>query len=80
MIGTRIIARLEKGLTSATHVVDIRGMGCMTGIELNQPCKSLFATADSVIRLFPPFTLVDEKVDLLITILVPLSRDFKSDQ
>jgi acetylornithine aminotransferase len=90
-IGTRIIAGLEKGLTSATHVVDIRGMGCMIGIELNQPCKSLFAaaiekgllinvTADSVIRLLPPFILTDEEVDLLITILVPLIRDFKSDQ
>ena len=89
-IGTRIIAGLEKGLTSATHVVDIRGMGCMIGIELNQPCKSLFAaaiekgllinvTADSVIRLLPPFILTDEEVDLLITILVPLIRDFKSD-
>jgi len=90
VIGERLIAGLKEGLSTASHVVDIRGIGCMIGIELNQPCKSLFAaaiekglliniTADSVIRLLPPFIMTDEETDMLIAILVPLIINFESD-
>jgi len=60
------------------------------GIELNKPCKSLFATAmaaglvinvtdDSVIRLLPPFIMTDGEADQVVAILAPLIKDFKQD-
>ncbi|MFB0990085.1 MAG: aminotransferase class III-fold pyridoxal phosphate-dependent enzyme, partial [Porticoccaceae bacterium] len=78
------------GLSSSSHVLHIRGRGCMIGIELNKPCKSLFmaamekgliinVTADSVIRLLPPFVMTDDEVDQVVAILVPLIKDFKKD-
>lgn len=89
-IGDRLIAGLQEGLSSSSHVVDIRGLGCMIGVELNKPCKSLFiaamekgliinVTADSVIRLLPPFVMTDDEVDQVVAILVPLIKDFKKD-
>lgn len=89
-IGDRIMAGLKEGLSSSSHVLDVRGIGCMIGIELNKPCKSLFlaamekgliinVTADKVIRLLPPFVMTDDEVDQMVTILVPLIKDFKQD-
>jgi acetylornithine aminotransferase len=90
VIGDRILDGLEKGLSESDHVLDIRGIGCMIGIELNKPCKSLFmaamekgliinVTADKVIRLLPPFVMTDDEVDQVLAILVPLIKDFKKD-
>lgn len=90
VLGKRIMAGLEKKLSSVSHVKNIRGLGCMIGIELDRPCKSLFktamdnglvinVTADSVIRLLPPLILTDEEADKLVSILVPLIRDFNQD-
>ena len=89
-LGDRIISRLRAELTSTPHVLDIRGRGCMIGIELDRPCKSLFkaamdngliinVTADSVIRLLPPFIMSDEEADQLVEILLPLIKDFDKD-
>tara|TARA_B110000240_G_C13503142_1_gene454813 strand:+ start:523 stop:1731 length:1209 start_codon:yes stop_codon:yes gene_type:complete len=89
-IGDRLMAGLKEGLSSSSHVLHIRGRGCMIGIELNKPCKSLFmaamekgliinVTADSVIRLLPPFVMTDDEVDQVVAILVPLIKDFKKD-
>ena len=89
-IGDRLMAGLKEGLSSSSHVLHIRGRGCMIGIELNKPCKSLFmaamekgliinVTADSVIRLLPPFVMADDEVDQVVAILVPLIKDFKKD-
>ena len=90
VIGDRILDGLKKGLSESDHVLDIRGIGCMIGIELNKPCKSLFmaamekgliinVTADKVIRLLPPFVMTDDEVDQVLAILVPLIKDFKKD-
>ena len=89
-LGDRIISRLQAELTGTPHVLDIRGRGCMIGIELDRPCKSLFkaamdngliinVTADSVVRLLPPFIMSDEEADKLVEILVPLIKDFDKD-
>ena len=90
VIGDRILDGLKKGLSESDHVLDIRGIGCMIGIELNKRCKSLFmaamekgliinVTADKVIRLLPPFVMTDDEVDQVLAILVPLIKDFKKD-
>ena len=87
IIGERIINSLRSQLSHCKHVQEIRGLGCMIGIQLDRPCKSLFAqamdnglviniTADSVIRLLPPLILSDEEA---VSILVPLVDQFTQD-
>ena len=89
-LGDRIMHGLRDALAGVDHVKEIRGMGCMIGIELAKGCKSLFATAmkhgliinvtaDSVIRLLPPLVMTDHEADQLVDILAPLIRDFKQD-
>ena len=89
-LGDRIMNGLSKILANVNHVKEIRGMGCMIGIELDKPCKSLFAaamdkgliinvTAESVVRLLPPLIMTDDEADQLVDILAPLIRDFKQD-
>ncbi|MDG1310865.1 MAG: aspartate aminotransferase family protein [Porticoccaceae bacterium] len=89
-LGERIMAALKYGLADIDHVKEVRGRGCMIGVELTKPCKSLFmaamdkgliinVTADSVIRLLPPFVMTNEEADQLVSILVPLIKDFKKD-
>ena len=90
IIGKSIMHGLELRLKNATNVSDIRGKGCMIGIQLDRPCKSLFnsaldkgllinVTADSVIRLLPPLIMSDNQIDLLVNILAPLILDFVED-
>ena len=89
-LGDRIKAGFKQALADCGHVKEIRGMGCMIGIELNRPCKSLFktamdagliinVTADSVIRLLPPMIMSDCEADQLVAILAPLIKDFEQD-
>ena len=89
-LGDRIMAGFRTALAGVEHVVDIRGKGCMIGIELNKPCKSLFpaamaagliinVTADSVIRLLPSFIMTDDEADQVVAILAPLIKDFTQD-
>ena len=89
-LGDRIMSGLRTALANIDHVKEVRGMGCMIGIELDKPCKSLFAaamdqgliiniTADSVVRLLPPLIMTDDEADQLVDILAPLIRDFKQD-
>ena len=90
VLGDRIMAGFKKALADVEHIVEIRGKGCMIGIELNKPCKSLFpaamakgliinVTADSVIRLLPPFVMTDDEADQVVAILAPLIKDFTQD-
>jgi len=90
VVGERIMSGLRSELAGVEHVTDIRGLGCMIGIELNKPCKSLFGmamskglvinvTAESVIRLLPPFIMTDDEADLLVAILAPLIKAFNKD-
>ena len=62
----------------------------MIGVELNRPCKSLFAaamakgliinvTADSVVRLLPPLIMSDSEADQVVAILAPLIKHFAAD-
>ena len=89
-LGDRIINNLKTELADTDHVLEIRGRVCMIGIELDKPCKSLFmaamekgliinVTADSVIRLLPPFVMTSDQADQLVDILVPLIKDFDKD-
>jgi acetylornithine/N-succinyldiaminopimelate aminotransferase len=89
-VGKLIMQKLKHELSDVEHVLDIRGLGCMVGIQLDRPCKSLFSqalesgliiniTADCVIRLLPPLIMTDEQTDILISILSPLIKKFNRD-
>lgn len=90
LIGERIMSGLKAQLEGVEHVVAIRGKGCMIGIELNKPCKSLFAaamaagliinvTSDTVVRLLPPLIMSDSEADQVVSILAPLIKHFTAD-
>ena len=87
-IGDIIMQGLNKELAGLEHVKEIRGQGCMIGIELTKPCKSLYTqalekgliinvTADSVIRLLPPMIMTDDQAHQVVSILAPLIKDFQ---
>lgn len=85
--GEFIRSELTRRLTCVKGVKEVRGMGLMIGIELEQPCGDLVqqalergllinVTAENVIRLLPPLTLSMEEAGLLLDTLVPLIREF----
>ena len=87
-IGDIIMQGLATELSGVDHVKEIRGCGCMIGIELSKPCKSLYTdalkqgliinvTAESVIRLLPPMIMTDQEAEQVVSILAPLIRDFQ---
>ncbi len=66
----QLIDLLNQGLKNNRYVVDIRQLGLLVGIELNQNCQSLVkqaldqhllinVTAEKVVRLLPPI-IIDE--------------------
>ena len=87
-IGDIIMQGLATELSGVDHVKEIRGCGCMIGIELSKPCKSLYTdalkqgliinvTAESVVRLLPPMIMTDQEAEQVVSILAPLIRDFQ---
>jgi acetylornithine aminotransferase len=59
----------------------------MIGVELDRPCGELVGqareagllinvTADSVIRLLPALTITEAQADQVVSLLVPLIRQF----
>jgi len=87
-IGDTIMQGLAAELSGVDHVKEIRGCGCMIGIELSKPSKSLYTdalkqgliinvTAESVVRLLPPMIMTDQEAEQVVSILAPLIRDFQ---
>lgn len=87
-IGDIIMQGLASELKDVEHLKDIRGCGCMIGVELTKPCKSLYTealkqgliinvTAESVIRLLPPMIMTDQEAHQVVSILAPLIKDFQ---
>jgi acetylornithine/N-succinyldiaminopimelate aminotransferase len=86
-IGALILAGLREGLAGIPGVIEIRGQGLMIGIELDRPCGDLVAraleagllinvTMDKVVRLLPPLVINEPEARQLLSLLVPLVRDF----
>jgi len=84
---TELSTRINEGLHSRLHnrpgVVEIRGKGLMIGIELEQPCTELVGkaleagllinvTANTVVRILPPYILTDEQADEIVDTLSSL--------
>lgn len=81
--GDRLRAGLRDGLAGVPGVVEVRGLGLITGIELDRPAGGvvgrareaglliLTAGAGNVIRLVPPLVLSPAEADEAVAKLVP---------
>jgi len=89
-VGAHLRAALERNLGGLQGVVEIRGQGLMLGIELDRSCGVIMnraleaglllsVTADRVIRLVPPLILTEAQADEIVSLLVPLVRDFLAE-
>jgi acetylornithine/N-succinyldiaminopimelate aminotransferase len=85
VVGAYLQGLLKRELAGVAGVKEIRGMGLMIGVELDQPCGALVGqcaekgllisvTADSVIRMVPPLILTMAEADEIVAILVPIVR------
>ena len=74
-------------LSGVHGVVQVRGLGLMTGIELDRSCGDLVrlalargllinVTADKVVRLLPPLVMKREEAQQLIEMLSKLIKEF----
>ncbi|MCQ8103947.1 acetylornithine transaminase [Methylomonas sp. SURF-2] len=84
--GKRICDVLSQLLEGHPHIVSIRHLGLMIGIELDTPCTELVGkalakgllinvTADSTIRLLPPLVIDDAQIELLTDTLSVLIKE-----
>jgi acetylornithine/N-succinyldiaminopimelate aminotransferase len=85
-LGERIRRGLEQQLKDWQTVKDIRGLGLMIGIELDQPCSQVVeagkelgllcnVTAGNTIRLLPPLILSNDQADEIIRTVALLVRN-----
>ena len=76
-LGARIVDGFEQQLAGDNRVKEIRGLGLMLAIELNEDAPELVAagleagvlvnvTQGNIIRMLPPLTLTDEEADELV--------------
>ncbi|MGE0384590.1 MAG: aspartate aminotransferase family protein [Gammaproteobacteria bacterium] len=90
-LGARMMAGLRELLEGHNIVREVRGKGCMIGIELAEPCGELVqrgiesgilinVTADRVIRLLPPLTLTDAEADQIVAKVGALVRGFAAGE
>ncbi len=86
-LGERITQGLRTKLKENSSVTDIRNLGLMIGIELNQPCAPIVGnalehglllnvTADSVVRLLPPLILSNDEADQIAEQVALLINQF----
>jgi len=89
-VGAHLMDALKRELGELPGVKDIRGQGLMIGIELDRPCGVILnraleagvllsVTADTVVRLLPPLIFTMAEADELVSILVPIVRQFLSE-
>lgn len=86
-LGTRLLEGFKLRLSANPAVVDIRGKGLMIGIELDKPCTALVpealargylinVTADTTVRLLPPFIMNTQEETALLDDLSALITEF----
>jgi acetylornithine/N-succinyldiaminopimelate aminotransferase len=87
--GQQIGEALKAQLQSNPHVVDIRYLGMMIGIELDKPCAKLVqialqqqllinVTNEKTIRLLPPLVIDAQQIQQLVETLVALIQAYTS--
>ncbi|ROZ71218.1 aspartate aminotransferase family protein [Ramlibacter sp. WS9] len=86
-VGQHLKGALAREIGGLPGVKEIRGQGLMIGVELDRNCTVLTpraaeagllisVTADNVIRLLPPLIMTQAEADEVVTMLVPLVKDF----
>jgi acetylornithine/N-succinyldiaminopimelate aminotransferase len=86
-MGSVIRDGLAEGLKGVAGVREIRGRGLMIGIELNRSCGELVqraleqgllinVTVDNVVRLLPPLVIGEAEARQIVSMLVPLVKQF----
>jgi acetylornithine aminotransferase len=86
-VGSLILSGLREGLQGVAGVTEIRGHGLMIGVELDRPCGDLVkraldagllinVTMDNIVRLLPPLVMKEGEARQVLSILLPLVRDF----
>ena len=86
-VGQAIMDALHAALAAAPGVAEIRGMGMMIGVELEEPCGELVkaaldaglvinVTADKVVRIMPPLVMSEAEGAELVRRFAPLARAF----
>ncbi|WP_444893083.1 aspartate aminotransferase family protein [Microbulbifer sp. TRSA001] len=87
VLGQRLLHQLQQQLSDCNQVKEVRGLGLMIGIELQQPCATLVdkarklgllinVTAGNVVRLLPPLTLSDDECHQLANDISSLIHQF----
>ena len=90
-MGTYLLEAFKREFAHESGVKDIRGQGLMIGIELDRACGAIMqraldvglllsVTADTVVRLLPPLIITQAEADELISILVPLIKNFLAEK
>lgn len=86
-MGALIRDGIAEGLGDVAGIREIRGRGLMIGVELDRACGELVTqalerhllinvTVDNVVRLLPPLNLKADEARQIVSILVPLIREF----
>jgi acetylornithine aminotransferase len=86
-VGKVIREGLGAALGGAQGVIEVRGMGMMIGMELDEPCGELVkagldaglvinVTADKVVRIMPPLVMSEAEGAEVVRRLVPLAKAF----
>ncbi len=86
-VGAAIMEGLRAALGGAKGVAEVRGMGMMIGVELDDPCGELVkagldaglvinVTADKVVRIMPPLVMSEAEGAEVVRRLVPLAKAF----
>ncbi len=85
--GQQICEQIGEKTAGNPHIVTIRHLGLMIGIELDRPCGELVGkalakgllinvTADNTIRLLPPLLIDDQQIVMLTDILSALIQEY----
>jgi acetylornithine aminotransferase len=84
--GQQICRQIANKTEGNAHIVEIRHLGLIIGIELDHPCGELVGkalargllinvTADHVIRLLPPLLIDEQQIEMLTDILSELIQN-----
>ncbi|MDD1622709.1 MAG: aminotransferase class III-fold pyridoxal phosphate-dependent enzyme, partial [Methylococcaceae bacterium] len=85
--GQQICTLINEKTAGNPHVVAIRHLGLMIGIELDRPCGELVGqalakgllinvTADNTVRLLPPLLIDGPQIVMLTNILSELIQEY----
>lgn len=86
-LGDFLRNQFNRQLAGQKDVIQVRGQGLITGIELSIPCTDLVkralekkllinVTSDRVIRLLPAFVMQQSEAEQVVEILCPLIKEF----